>query len=263
MVQIWQVIKESLKQARWQRLALLTPFILLLTGCLQYDLTLRFDHHNHGQIVQTITLSERWAAVASTTVDPWLTNLKERVGQLGGKLVESDQRHIQVAVPFTTGADLAQRFDQLFADDPETLDESFQTLTLPELGQVPFHLDVTERNWGLASYTHLSYDLDLTTLPSSLTNSSERNPMVDSVSSGLRFRLQTPLGISRIPETSAPPEQLSSSGAIWLLQPGAQHHLEANFWVPNAVGISAVLIAFLVLAGYFVRYRVLKRPKLS
>ncbi|MBE9113313.1 hypothetical protein IQ273_28455, partial [Nodosilinea sp. LEGE 07298] len=58
-----QIGAGTAKRLIW-RWALLLWLPLLLSGCLRYDLTLRFDHHTHGQIVQTIDLGDRAAALA-------------------------------------------------------------------------------------------------------------------------------------------------------------------------------------------------------
>ncbi|MGB3136189.1 MAG: hypothetical protein WBB18_05225, partial [Nodosilinea sp.] len=99
---------------------------LLLSGCLRYDLTLRFDHHTHGQILQTIDLSDRGAALAQPTLEPWMEGLKVRSRPLGGQLSQSPQT-ITLAVPFSTARDLADRFQRLFAA-PEPASESIQDI---------------------------------------------------------------------------------------------------------------------------------------
>ena len=96
------------------RLAVLLLLPILLSGCLRYDLTLRFDHHTHGQILQTMELSDRGVPLAQPTLAPWLEDLKARSRPLGGQLSQGPQTVI-LAVPFGTAADLVQRFTQVFA----------------------------------------------------------------------------------------------------------------------------------------------------
>ncbi|NJL44563.1 MAG: DUF3153 domain-containing protein [Leptolyngbyaceae cyanobacterium SM2_3_12] len=251
----------------------LLPLVLLLSGCLQYDLTLRFDHRTHGQISQTFRLDERGAALAQSSIDPWVEELKPRVRQLGGHLNRSEPGTVDLVVPFSTGRDLVSRFDQLFADTSfDNSDHSLSTidlnpdqaesyLTLPNLGTVPFRLEVNPRNWGLASYTHLTYDIDLRDLPPSPSVQEEDSNQRDWAA--LRFGLQVPWGISQVLPQSTVPQSMLPNGAYWRLKSGELNHIDVAFWLPNAVGLGTVGIVIAVLLGYFLRYRVLKRPRLS
>jgi hypothetical protein len=241
-----------------RRLWLLGPLLVMATGCFQYDLALHFDHQHRGQMVQTITLTERGAAVARATLEPWLADLQTRVGPLGGKLTRPGPEQVVISLPFTTAADLVERFDALLADAGEVEEGAWPVLTLPRLGQVPFHLEVEQRNWGVVSYTHLTCDLDLTALPSQLVDAGEPSGFQPQTRDGLRFHLQTPWGLKQIASTSDPPAEVVAGDTIWRLPPGTTHHLEASFWLPNAVGLSAAAISGLVLIGYFVRYRLLR-----
>ena len=252
---------------------------LLLSGCLRYDLTLRFDHQSHGQILQTIDLSDRGAALAQPTLAPWLEQLRVRSRPLGGQLIAPRQppQTVTLAVPFSTAADLVERFQQVFAD-PEAGDTSADTayLQLPGWGPVPFALAVEQRNWLLASRTHLTYRLDLQTLPPNPDSPGPDSPGPDGSgpdSSGpdgpsgpsdpapwadLRFRLQVPWGLAQIAPTATPPLAVDGTGATWPLAPGTTTAIDVVFWLPNPIAIGSLGIVALVLAGYGLRYRILK-----
>ncbi|WP_035985849.1 DUF3153 domain-containing protein [Leptolyngbya sp. KIOST-1] len=254
----------------WRRLPLLL-LPLLLSGCLRYDLTLRFDHHTHGQLVQTIDLGDRAAALAQPTLEPWLEELKARSRPLGGRLSQSPQT-ITLTVPFGTAADLSDRFQQLFAaapamasaappsagayptvpqgSQPPRLPEGSTYIQLPGWGPVPFELNLEQTNWGLASRTHLTYTLDLGDLPATRDNASWAE---------LRFRLQVPWGLAQIAPTATPPLSQDVTGATWPLEPGQITVIDTTFWLPNAIGIGSLGIAALVLAGYGLRYRIARR----
>lgn len=242
-------------------IVILLPLVLLLNGCLQYDLTLRFDHQTHGQISQTIHLSERGATAAQTSLVPWVAELTPRVRRLGGHLSQTQPGDIDLVVPFSTSADLVHRFDQLFADSSPDVEGAEAYLTLPGLGAVPFHLDVKPRSWGLASYNHLTYDIDLRELPPNPSAQGEDPDQGDWAS--LRFRLEVPWGISQVLPQSASPQAMIPNGAAWRLRAGELNHIDVAFWLPNAVGLGTVGIIVVVLLGYFFRYRVLSRPRLS
>lgn len=256
------------KQFWGRRLALLV-LPLALSGCLRYDLTLRFDHQTHGQISQTIDLSERGAALAQPTLAPWLEALKGRSRSLGGQLSQGSQT-VTLTVPFGTPADLGDRFQQLFADSPspETTPgakvanaetspgDGLTYLQLPGWEPVPFALAIDQTSWLLASRTHLTYTLDLSQLPTS--GDSAADPA--SSWADLRFRLQVPWGLADIAPTATPPLAQDPLGATWQLKPGEITSIDAVFWLPNAVALGTVGIAALVLAGYGLRYRFFK-PK--
>jgi hypothetical protein len=255
-------IQAVLRRRLWRSLPLLL-LPLLLSGCLRYDLTLRFDHHSHGQIQQTIDLSERGAALAQPTLAPWLKELKVRSRPLGGQLSQSPQT-VTLTVPFGTAADLRDRFQQLFADaapvvepvaDRAASNSATSYLQIPGWGPVPFALTVEQTNWLLASRTHLTYSLDLRDLPANGEAPTDPAPAW----ADLHFRLQVPWGLAQRSPTATPPTQQSATGAIWALEPGQITQIDAEFWLPNALGLGTVGIVALVLAGYGLRYRVWPR----
>lgn len=263
MQSVQTILRRFARRPLWQTLLLLLP--LLLSGCLRYDLALRFDHQSHGQISQTIDLSDRGAALAQTTLAPWLEELKARSRPLGGHLSASPQT-VTLTVPFGTAADLGDRFRQLFAAAVSPVLESVPTaepspadsptyLQLPGWEPVPFALDIQQTNWLLASRTHLTYRLDLRQLPPNGDDLADPAPWAD-----LRFRLQVPWGLQLLP-TATPPTQQNATGATWPLEPGEITTIDATFWLPNAIALGTLGIAALVLAGYGLRYRIFK-PKL-
>ncbi len=241
---------------------------LLLNGCFQADLTLRFDHHHHGQWSQTVTLGERNLAFASDALTPWLQQLRPAVQRLGGHLRQTPTT-IEIAVPFSTPADLTERFNQVLADpmpgqavgspSAVTTENPFTTvITLPALGTVPFHLETQERNWGLFSQVRLRYDLDLRAVdfpPDSVLGGDVLS--ADSVS----FQVQVPWGIRAVETESLTPTQTFPTGAQWNLPLGEQSHIDVRFWLPNWIGLGGVILTVAVLMGYGIRYRWLGPPR--
>lgn len=245
---------------------------LLLTGCFQADLTLRFDHHHHGQWTQVITLGERNLAFASDALSPWLQQVRVPVQRLGGYLRQTPAS-IQVTVPFSTPADLATRFEIVLAEasaGPETLapltaraiptpeDDQGLRLDVPGLGKIPVHLETQERNWGLFSQVRLIYDIDLPPVPLP-TDSVLGAPSLRTDS--LSFQLQVPWGrISPAPD-SLSPSQTTATAARWVLPLGQPSHIDVRFWLPNWIGLGGIIIAVAVLLGYGIRYRWLGPPR--
>ena len=252
------VFSDFVRCLRW---LLLLPAVLLLSGCFQYDLTLRFDHQLHGHIEQVIVLSDRAAAVTNGSLAPWVQSLEARTRQLGGSITATGYHQRSLVVPFTTSRDLVDRFNTLFADESFTdqaaaapTTETTSTFTIPGLGPISFRLSVDQRSWGWAGGTHLTYDLDLGQLPASSPLGPD-NPDGQPWST-LGFRLQTPWGLSQVLPGSADPDHILPNGAQWQLQPGRRYHIDVMFWVPSLVFLGTVVITGLVLLGYVLRYRV-------
>ncbi|MBE9111366.1 DUF3153 domain-containing protein, partial [Nodosilinea sp. LEGE 07298] len=202
-------------------------------------------------------------------LEPWLEELKVRSRPLGGQLSQSPQT-VTLTVPFGTARDLGDRFQQLFstpelaaelAADPSraetfNLEEpSPSSLQLPGWGPVPFDLGLEQTNWVFVSRTHLTYSLDLRDLPA---NGEE---VTTPAWADLRFRLQVPWGLDQIDPAATPPLSQDAAGAIWQLQPGKMTHIDAVFWLPNAIALGTLGIVALVLGGYGLRYRVFKPAK--
>ncbi|HIK44702.1 MAG TPA: DUF3153 domain-containing protein [Leptolyngbyaceae cyanobacterium M65_K2018_010] len=243
-----------------QHLGLVLGLALCLSGCFQSDLTLRFDHQNHGQLSQVIDLGERGTALAQGSLTPWLKTLEQRVKRLGGELSQ-DPSTIRLTVPFGTPQDLVTRFNQLFAEaESSPAEAGWQRLTAPGLGLIPFKLEVDQQSWGLAARTHLVYDLDLSDFaPSGSSPSGEDHNR----GSAFFFCLQTPWGIRQLRPGGLTPLTALSPVTRWQLQLGQVNHIDVIFWLPNVVGLGALGIFGLVLLGYFVRYRWLSPPSAS
>lgn len=264
-------------------LGLMISLVWLLGGCFQSDLTLRFDHHHHGQWTQTITLGERNLAVASDALEPWLQRLRGPVQGFGGHLRQTPGT-LTLTVPFSTPADLTERFNRVFtapglgegnATETEEVgkggdsgnlgdggkmegdDHPATVLTLPGLGAVPFHLETHERHYGLFSQVGLIYDLDLRSValpqPSALA--------AEAREAGVSFQIQAPWGVSGGNPNALVPAQGDATGTRWILPLGKISHIEAQFWLPNWVGLGGLIIAILVLLGYGIRYRWLGPPR--
>jgi Protein of unknown function (DUF3153) len=248
---------------RWRPwgLGLLISLLWLLGGCFQADLTLRFDHHHHGQWTQTLTLGERNLAMASDALDPWLQQVRPPIQRLGGHLQQTAST-LTVTIPFSTPADLANRITTVFTTPSSAPTENLgrpdpdqppaATLALLGVGTVPFTLTTKEQNWVLVSRVRLVYDLDLRNLAPSLTTAAP--------GAGITFRLQVPWGMPSVEPESLAPVSLQPHEAQWNLPLGQISHLAMVFWLPNGVGLGGLALAILILIGYVLRYRWLGPP---
>lgn len=217
--------------------------LLLLTGCLQYDLDLRFDSQTHGQWVQQL----HWRG-GTTVADPdlrhWLALLSDRARQIGGQADFTNDNTFEIAVPFNNGKELETKFNQFFQPA-----EQATPFTLPGGEPLSAEISLHQGNWLLAIYNHLQLRLDLTAVPD-LTATGLPLLQGKNLLEG-RVILEAPWVRSPTGETI--PQQ------TWSLIPGEVNEIEANFWIPSPIGIGAVAIALLVLIGYTIKYGLMSR----
>ncbi len=221
---------------------------LLISGCVQSDLTLHFDHQTRGLMTQSIRLHQSGSPLANPALEPWLTTVRERVGELGGSFTQTPDQ-INLAVPFTTAADLEQRFSQTWAAIA-----AMDTLPISGIQPLPVNLQIQQNHWLLASRNHLIWDFDLQSLRDlGGLHQGEKGQNWASFS----LRLATPWG-GRVLASGPTAAAFSQAREVcWQLQVGELNHLDVIFWLPDLVGIGALVIAMVVVLGYFLRYRLL------
>lgn len=219
------------------RLALIVC-VLLLTGCLQYDLDVQFDSQTHGQLVQRL----HWRGAEVTTNPEWaegLQVLRDRATTVGGTTRLLDEQTFEVVIPFNNGRELETKFNQFF--DPKTV-----STPLRLFGNEPVsaHLDLHQGNWLGVIYNHIDMRLDLTAVPD--LNATDW-PLLQGKQL-LTGRVQITAPWVRSPAgTLVTAEQ-------WALMPGELNEIAADFWVPSPIGIGAAAIALLVFIGYALKY---------
>lgn len=247
----WKPLYHLLKQVR--SLGIILVASLLLSGCVQSDLSIQFDSPYRGAIVEHIHLGERLSRLNAATAESWLANLEEQAKQLQGKTRRLSEHDISITIPFTNAGDLETKFKKLSQAIAPT---SPTPATESNLPATPSQLKLTQSNFLVLMRNHLRYDLDLR----SLGVRSDQGELLVSPGSlvDLEFRLQTPWGSRslRTPSLLQPvPPPAATSGLAWKLQPGQQNHLEAVFWLPNPLGIGAIAITLLVLGGMVLKQR--------
>lgn len=218
--------------------------LLGLSGCVRYDVGIRFQNQTHGEIIQHIQLGEPITNFNSAIAQTWLKRLERRAKQVGGRIRKPSRQELVVTVPFTNGNDLQAKFEQLFRpDDPDTASPNASLDALPPITSA---LALHESNLLLAQRNHLIYDLDLRSLG---VLSSEGNLLVSpGALIDLHFSLDTPWG-ARIVGDAQPQTQKRGKRLIWTLKPGEVNHLEAIFWIPSPLGMGTLAIALVTLAG--------------
>jgi hypothetical protein len=241
-------------------LVLLTS--LLLTGCVKYDVGLNFDNSNSGELVQHIKLGERLTSFSGDSVSEWLNSIERRARQLEGKTQRVSQEEIIVTIPFSSGRELQEKFNEFFNSRTNPTSESVQSESDSELPKIESNVLLEQNYFLLLVRNRLIYDLDLRSL--SLI-ASKGNVLANAGSIlDLEFSLKTPWGAKNIQltETAIEPEK-NGNQLVWKLQPGQLNHIEAVFWLPSPLGIGALLIILFVWGGLYLRYNFMPDPRIQ
>jgi Protein of unknown function (DUF3153) len=235
---------------------------LLLTGCVKYDVGINFGNSNSGELVQHIKLGERLTSFSGDSVYEWLNSIERRTRQLEGKTQRVSQEEIIVTIPFSSGRELQEKFNEFFNSRANQPSESVQSESDSELPKIESNVLLEENNFLLLVRNRLIYDLDLRSL--SLI-ASKGNVLTNAGSIlDLEFSLKTPWGAKNIQltETAIEPEK-NGNQLVWKLQPGELNHIEAVFWLPSPLGIGGLLIILFVSGGLYLRYNFMPDPRIQ
>ena len=235
---------------------------LLLSGCVKYDVGVNFDNSNSGELIQHIKLGERLTSFSGDSVHEWLNSIERRTRQLEGKAQRVSQEEIIVTIPFNSGRELQEKFNEFFSPRTNQPSESVQSESDSELPKIESNVLLEQNYFLLLVRNRLIYDLDLRSL--SLI-ASKGNVLANAGSIlNLEFSLKTPWGAKNIQqtETAITPEK-NGNQLVWKLQPGELNHIEAVFWLPSPLGIGTLLIILFVWGGLYLRYNFMPDPRIQ
>lgn len=229
--------------------------VLLLSGCVQYDVGLNLEGANRGEFVQHIKLEERLTNFSSAQVQDWLQSIERRAKQLDGKTKRVSQQELVVKIPFSNGQELETKFNQFFNPVEQKKSDS-QAVAALNLPQFDSKLRLNQGNFIFWQRSHLSYDLDLR----SLGVLSDNGNVIVSPGSllNLQFSLSSPGGIRSLEKNAnsiTPKVYDNGHKLVWTLHPGQLNHLEAVFWLSSPLGFGTLLIVLFVLAGFYLKYK--------
>lgn len=243
---------------RWSLLLLAFCLSLLLSGCVDYQVGVTFDNPNQGKLVQHIQLSDQLTALNNQAAQQWLDNFERRTRKLQGRVQRVSRQELWVTIPFSTGAELATKFNQFFQPTAEKPGKAAASIAgLPELQS---QMKLVQNNLLLWQRARLVYDLDLRSL--SLGTSESGSLLNSDTLLDLEFSLTTPWGARSVDVANAlqPKNRRRGHQLVWQLKPGRVNHLEAVFWMPSPLGFGTVAIAVLVLGGVYVKSRLVLTP---
>lgn len=276
MADLSKKLRGAFRQSRSVVVMLMACSLMLLSGCVKYDLEINFASQNHGEIIQHIQIGERLSSFSSETARLWLESIKRRTRDLGGKTQKISDQEILVKIPFNNGVELADKINQFMNSVGQPASGGKKELN-PELPPISAAMTVTQNNWLFALRNRLIYDLDLRSLGVISTNGNlliSPGALLD-----LQFALRTPWGgkvITADPQTAVAEADTKPSQAaekmpeildqgrtfLWTLQPGQMNHIEVIFWVPSPIGIGAGIIALFIGISMYVK-NLLSPPQVS
>jgi Protein of unknown function (DUF3153) len=219
---------------------------IALSGCVKYDTGINFHSLNYGEIVEHIQLGEQLNSFSQSAVQKWLASIEQRTQQAQGRIERITDRELRVIIPFNNAQELVTKIDRYFNPDPASTEAS---------SKLKSHMRIDQSNFLLVVKNHLIYDIDLSALAIVTTDPKVSVGSANAVD--LNFSIQSPWGVRNV-ERTGDLDSAKSSGdgqITWQLKPGKINHLDAVFWLPNPLGIGAIFIILISVAGYYFKYR--------
>lgn len=247
------MIGKTNKIRRLSFLPFVCLLVLLLTGCVRYDVGVNFDTQHHGQIIQHITLGQQLTSLSQTEAQKWLNSIEQRAKKLQGKARKISSQEIIVSIPFSNGQDLADKFNQFFNPNPENKNQRVNPENL-DLVQLKSEMSIRQSNLLLLERNQLTLSVDLRALG---VLSNQGNIIVSPGSLvDIELALNTPWGAQIIETENGLAPQINNEGKqlAWHLIPGQINTISAVFWVPSWLGVGTVVIIVLMIGGFYLKY---------
>ncbi len=235
----------------------LWPIVLclatLLTGCVDYDVGVDFSTPYSGKITQHIKVSDKLSNLAPSDTKKWFNSLEKRSRQLQGKVKRLDSQELILTIPFGNGAELAQKFNQLF----QTTIVPNATIPKDQVDLIQLNSQVSLHQSNLVFVERNSLDLAIDLRALGVLSQQDKIIIDPDSVADLEFQLTTPW-IARSLSNTDDLQPLANSlkkGLVWQLHPGEINHIEAVFWLPSPIGIGAAAIILLMILGFLLKYR--------
>ncbi|MEO0925745.1 MAG: DUF3153 domain-containing protein [Cyanobacteria bacterium J06643_13] len=235
----------------------LLPMVLglatLLTGCVDYSVGIDFATPYSGEIVQHVLVSNQLSALAPEDTQKWLNSLAKRSRKLGGKVEQLNAQELSLTIPFGNGAELAQKFNQLF--ETSIVPNATIPIDQRELIKLNSQVKIAQSNLVFVERNYLDLAIDLRALKK-LTESEKIIISPDSLAN-LEFQLGNPWIAHNISDGDnlQPRKNPLQKNLSWQLKPGEINHIQVVFWLPSPIGIGTAAILLLMILGYLLKYR--------
>ncbi|HIK38780.1 MAG TPA: DUF3153 domain-containing protein [Geminocystis sp. M7585_C2015_104] len=238
-----------------KRLLLFLSLLILLSGCVRYDVGIRFPQANGGEIVQHVKLGQQLVNFSGEEVNEWLKSIEQRASSLNGRSKRLNDYELVVAIPFYNGKELVEKFNEFFASSPEPQKIPKKN---PDYFNLSARMNLEQNNWLFLERNVLEFEADLT--PLALV-SKEGNIIISGEDlMDLRFKLNIPL-LVKIAGEGVKWQKTGNQEYEIRLSPGKINRIKAVFWVPNYVGLGTMAIIIFVSLGYYLKYK--KMPLLE
>lgn len=237
-------------------LPLFCSLLVLLTGCVRYEVGVNFADQQHGTIVQYIKLGQQLTTLSQAETQEWLASIEKRATQLSGYAKRLSPQEIAVTIPFNNGQDLANKFNKFFAANAEkTIKSKAKKQETLDLIQLNSQMSINQSNLLLLERNRIKLEVDLRALG---VLSNQGNIIVSPGSLiDLEFVLNSPWGARSLDSDKTLIPEIHQGGRqlVWHLQPGQINQIEVAFWVPSWLGFGTVGIIALSSLGFFLKYK--------
>jgi Protein of unknown function (DUF3153) len=216
-----------------------------LSGCVKYDTGINFSSLNYGEIVEHIQLGEQLNSFNQQAVQTWIASIEQRTKQAEGSIDRISDREFKIIIPFNSAQELVTKIDRYFNPNPANNSDK---------AKFNAHMQINQSNFLVIVRNQLIYDIDLRSLS---LKSTDPQPAAAQNFVDLDFRLQSPWGVrnSDAPGNIIGVKVTDNNQVHWQLKPGEINHIDAIFWLPNPLGIGAILISLISGGGYYLKYR--------
>lgn len=237
-------------------LPLFCSLVVLLTGCVRYEVGVNFADQQHGTIVQYIKLGQQLTTLSQAETQEWLASIEKRAAQLSGYAKRISAQEIAVIIPFNNGQDLANKFNTFFAPTAEKqIKSKAKQEEALDLVQLNSQMSINQSNLLLLERNRIRLEVDLRALG---VLSNQGNIIISPGSLiDLEFILNSPWGAQSLDGDKTLKPEIHQGGRqlVWHLQPGQINQIEVAFWVPSWLGCGTVGIIVLSSLGFFLKYK--------
>jgi hypothetical protein len=253
--QLVRLIKQLRGLINRQLVILVGIMAISLSGCVKYDTSVNFSSLNSGEIVEHIQIDEQLNSFSQNAVQTWIVSIEQRVKQAEGKFNRISDREFNIVIPFNNAQQLVAKIDRYFNPNPNQ-----QLSSGSESTQFNAHMQIEQNNFLFVVRNHLIYDIDLRSLAMNTHAPNLSDAKVSMASQNivdLKFKIQSPWGVNN---SNAPGNLIGTNTPndrqlSWQLRSGQLNHIDATFWLPNPLGIGAILIILVSGGGYYLKYR--------
>ena len=182
-----------------------------------------------------------------------MNSVEKRSRQLEGKVKKLNSQELLLTIPFGNGAELSQKFNQLF----QTSIVPNATIPQGKADLIQLNSQVTLEQSNLVFVERNSLDLTIDLRALSVLSQQDKITIATDSLANLEFELNTPWIARSVSDSDylQPINNTLKKGLVWQLQPGKINHIKAVFWLPSPIGIGTGIIILLMLLGFLLKYR--------